>query len=124
MLYDDLEFEVKEIGSRTQKKIRALEKQILDFDAKRKTARSDRLKKQIATDYWNDLLEKQNRGQGISQTEKKESIEAEYQRVENRTRCGWTVLRQRFQTWMNIFADRKSKIQVAGVTERGPAQKL
>ena len=60
-LYTDMEFESKVLGSRTQKKIRALEKQILEFEASHKTSRVNRLKKQIADDFWTDLLAQQQK---------------------------------------------------------------
>lgn len=124
-LYDDLEFEAKEIGSRTQKKIRALEKQIIDFDAKHKTARSDRLKKQIATDYWNDLLDKQNRAKASLNRKKKESVEAEHHRIENRYQM-WLTRTEAAHANMDEYSPRtgKSKIQVGGATERGPGPKI
>ena len=125
MLYDDLEFEVKEIGSRTQKKIRALEKQILDFIAHHKTSRSDRLKKQIATDYWNDLLMKQDQSRAAAKRKEKEKTEAEYQRQEKRYQM-WLDRIDAAHANMDEYSPRtgKSKIQIGGATERGPGPKI
>lgn len=65
---------------RTQKKIRALEKQIIEFTDAHKKNRADRLKKQIADDFWKELLEQQSRTKGASEKKKHAKVEAEYHR--------------------------------------------
>ena len=124
-LYTDLGYEIKMVGSRTQKKIRALEVQIIEFQQAHKKNRADRLKKQIKDDFWEALLASQEKEKGSSEKRKNAGIEAEYARNE-----------QRYDVWlervgeamdnMEEFSPRtgKSKIQVGGATERGPGPKI
>ena len=124
-LYTDMQFESKVLGSRTQKKIRALEKQILEFEASHKTSRVNRLKKQIADDFWTDLLAQQQKESGNADKKKNAGIEAEYARNE-----------QRYEIWLQRVNEAranlepynkktgKSNIQVGGATERGPGPKI
>ncbi len=124
-LYEDLEFEAREIGTRTQKKIRALEKQIIDFEAQRKTARAQRLRKQISDDYWKALLDRQQRHKAAAERKRAEAVEAEYQRGEQRYRV-WLSRTASAQADTMEFSPRtgKSNIQVAGATQRGPGPKI
>ena len=87
-LYDDLQFETKQLGPRTQKKIRALEKQIIEFDHARKTNRSNRLKKQIADDFWTELLDQQNKELGRSKKKNKRPLKQNTQEMNRDTQYG------------------------------------
>lgn len=124
-LYDDLQFESKQLGPRTQKKIRALEKQIIEFTDAHKKNRADRLKKQIADDFWKELLEQQSRTKGASEKKKHAKVEAEYHRNEQRYTV-WLDRVNEAAVNMDEYSPRtgKSKIQVGGATERGPGPKI
>jgi len=124
-LYDDLRYEEKSIGARTQKKIRALEVQIIDFTVSHKTKRSDRLKKQIADDFWTELLAAQGKEKSNSAKRKKAIVEAEFVRNEQRYEVWLERVGEAMEN-MDEYSPRtgKSKIQVGGATERGPGPKI